>query len=697
MIQSRVKTEGGHEDVTAYAVDEVKDHLPELKFAAKRRNRRTYWYATDYACLDTETSHAGDSCGWVYQWAVKLAGVYIAGRRPSELVQLLRLLRDHYGLSSEKAILCYIHNSSYDVQYLKWYLHEYDPGLTIMATDPHAVLIAECCGFRIVCSYRLSNLSLALFADTYGAKYRKASGLIDYNVIRYQDSDLTAQDWEYMLSDVAAQYDAIQGFIEARGYKYAFQAPYTSTGFVRKDCRKASEKAINWHRKFQVQALTLEQYNLCRQAFMGGITIASYQYAGTTVRSDRLRHIDFASSYPARQMMDYFPTGKPFWYGDIDTVQELDDVLQTYCCCFVATFYGLQIIPGVTAPYIPSSKGIWTQDVLKINGKVVSAQAFAIALTEIDFDIIRRQYTWTDIAIDRMLCFQRGPAPRFLKRKVMEYFERKCTLKKADPRLYMASKASLNSVYGMTATAITRDDFGLDANLIITGSRKDDQAQLDQFYRSRNSFLPYQLGVWTTAHARAALMDMIERIGYEHFLYCDTDSAFYLETAGNRKAIDEMNEQVRQRAAAAGAECGRYVLGVAEPEAPLRAFRALHAKCYACEEYDDKTESWKLKVTIAGIPKRATVWKDGKPETVTSAQELGEIDRLEDGFVFRACGGNQVLYIEDTPHVEDVAGHMTEYASAAIISPIEKEISETMYTYGKDHSILNLQSYQIIE
>ena len=119
---SRVKTAYGHEEITAYSVAECRDYLPKLKFNKKRRNRRTYLYATDYMTLDTETSHAGERCGWVYQWAVKLRDVYIYGRKPSELVDLLQILREAYELMADKSILVYIHNSSYDVQYLKHYL-----------------------------------------------------------------------------------------------------------------------------------------------------------------------------------------------------------------------------------------------------------------------------------------------------------------------------------------------------------------------------------------------------------------------------------------------------------------------------------------------------------------------------------------------------------------------------------------------
>lgn len=696
MINSRVLTVTGHADTAACSVDECAAYLPRLRFLTKRRNRKSYLYATEYAVLDTETSHAGEDAGWVYQWAFKLADLFIIGRRPSEFIRLLELLRDHYELSGMKSIIIYVHNLSYDFQYLKWDLKRYDPNLSVMATDAHSVLIADIFGFRLLCSYKLSGLSLDLFAKTYAETYRKAYGLIDYNIIRYQDDELTPDDWEYMLSDVAAQHDAIRGLLTAQGYKYAYQAPYTSTGFVRTDCRKASEKyAFNWNNKFKISALDLEQYKLCRAAFMGGITIASWHYAGLTVRSDRLRHLDFTSSYPARQMLDYFPKGKPMWYGVIDDMDEFRDVLDTYCCIFILTLHNVKIRPGITAPYIPSSKCRLLQNGSKLNGKVTSADALTIVVTEIDYKWIQRQYTWTEMAVDMMLTFVRGRAPAFLRRKVMDYFDAKCKLKRDDPRLYMASKAKLNGIYGMTATAIIRDSFKLDDELFLRNVPDDDQDQLRTFYNSRNSFLPYQLGIYTTAWARDALMTMIECVGYDNFLYCDTDSVFYLETDQNRQRIDEMNAALRERALKAGAFIDDNILGYATPEPRLRAFRALHAKCYALEEWNGI--DYALRVVIAGIPKRATVWEHGTPRTVTNAEELGCIDNLEDGFVFRHCGGNRVIYNEDRPRIENINGHETEISSSAVITPIEKEINDTMYVGLKDGTIFNYQFEQIIE
>ena len=237
MIISKVKTKEGEEPVKAYNIDEVL--LPSVKFEKWTTNKTVKEYAADFAVLDTETGHSDLETGWVYQWAVKWAGIYIYGRKPTEFIELLWKFRKKYGLNDKKRIIFYIHNASYDMQYLKEYLYEYDPDISVMATDAHTFLITDVCGIRFLCSYKLSNMSLDMFSKTYSEKYVKAVGEIDYGVIRYQDTILSDDDWFYMFSDVASQYDALQGYLKINGYDRAYKAPYTSTGFVRANCRKA--------------------------------------------------------------------------------------------------------------------------------------------------------------------------------------------------------------------------------------------------------------------------------------------------------------------------------------------------------------------------------------------------------------------------------------------------------------------------
>lgn len=258
----------------------------------------------------------------------------------------------------------------------------------------------------------------------------------------------------------------------------------------------------------------------------------------------------------------------------------------------------------------------------------------------------------------------------------------------------------------MTATAIIRECYELDNDWILFKkplSDEDRQSKLTKYYRSYNNFMPYQYAIFTTAHARDALYTMIEATGapakdpehdltsvYENFLYCDTDSVFYIETEYNKKTMEAYADLCRQRAIDAGAYVGNKYLGEPTDEPPLKAFRAIHSKCYAMEEYNKKHDKFELNVVIAGIPKKATKWIDGKPVEMTNAQELGSIDNLHDGFTFKHCGGTRCVYNERPIEIININGHETELASSAVIENIEKEISDTMYTNGADYTPLKI-------
>ena len=694
MIDSYVKTKKGKQAIKAYTPYEMK--LPVLAFGEVQKNHKITKYATKYICLDTETSHINNTCGWIYQWAAKFGGLYVYGRKPSEIIDFMRIVAEHYELNDEKKIILYIHNASYDLEYLKLFIRQYDPTADFLAVDSHSIIQVDVVGFKIICSYKLTNLSLAVLSDNYAETYTKAVGEIDYNVVRYQDSKLSDSDWFYMFSDVASQDDGIQGYLKMQGYRYAYKAPITSTGFVRANCRKAAKQDDEWRAAFLESRLSLEQYKLCRQCFMGGVCIASFKYSNITVRGDNLRHKDFTSSYPARQMLDYFPTGRGNWYGEVETEQELNELCSTYCCVFVLTLDDVHIKQGVTAPCIPSSKCIHKENELKLNGKIVYADTLSIVVSELDYKWIVKQYDFESFSVDKMLIFERGEMPAWLKQEIFEYFKYKCTLSDGDI-LRAKSKNMLNSIYGMTATAILREVFKMDDDYILQKQLQDEDDEenaLNKYYRSYNNFMPYQYAIWTTAHARDALFTMIECVGYEYFLYCDTDSVFYIETPENEKRMSEYEEYCKQRAINAGAFVNDKYLGLPTDEPKLRAFRAIHSKCYAMEEWSKKKQDYCLNVVIAGIPKGSTKWIDGEPVFKTNAEELGDIDNLKDGFVFSHCGGTRCVYTERDIQTININGHKTELSCSAIIENIEKEISDTMYTKGEDYTPIHIVQYE---
>ena len=66
--------------------------------------------------------------------------------------------------------------------------------------------------------------------------------------------------------------------------------------------------------------------------------------------------------------------------------------------------------------------------------------------------------------------------------------------------------------------------------------------------------------------------------------------------------------------------------------------------------------------------------------TKTNAEELGNIDNLNDGFVFEHCGGSRAIYNEMPKESINIRGHKLEVESSVIIDNIEKEVNDTMWS-----------------
>ena len=158
-------------------------------------------------------------------------------------------------------------------------------------------------------------------------------------------------------------------------------------------------------------------------------------------------------------------------------------------------------------------------------------------------------------------------------------------------------------------------------------------------------------------------------IGYENFLYADTDSAFYLSTPEIDKRLTEYNARIHTAAMEHGAyitlEDGTvkaYDKFDYDETENITEFVFLHAKAYS---YID---NGKLKCVIAGVPDIT----DG----VTREEELGSIENFKSSFVFRINGGTRAIYNESLPHKIIENGYEIELASSCLIEDTEKTLSD---------------------
>ena len=256
-------------------------------------------------------------------------------------------------------------------------------------------------------------------------------------------------------------------------------------------------------------------------------------------------------------------------------------------------------------PYIALSKcRAITSDKVIDNGRVLYAGFCEMVITDIDYEIILNEYEFEDFYIESVYCSRYGPlAPEF-KTIVMQYFRAKTELKGDPDKLYeyLKSKNRLNALYGMMCQKIDHDHVTYDGDAYVTEPVALEDC-IAKYYKSYNSFLSYQHGVWVTANARARLRKMLNVVGKD-VIYCDTDS---IKCINDHNAdFEKENERIRKAAKAAGAYAtdrnGKVqYLGVWENETAdslYQQFKTLGAKKYVYVQ-NGETHS-----TIAGVSKK---------------------------------------------------------------------------------------------
>lgn len=430
-----------------------------------------------------------------------------------------------------------------------------------------------------------------------------------------------------------------------------------------------------------------------------------------------IKHRDYRSFYPSTIICDGFPTSKFFLYykrhnneKDIEMLKFCKKYKDKKCMLINVLIRNCRLKRHVTAPYLSfakASKNIYLKrNIINDNGRVLQFKgAFSIWVTELDLDIIKRQYNAT-FTILEIYVANKGSAPKYLKESVNEFFKIKNEISfeidkiknkdKIDSEKlilltieYMKIKNKLNGIFGMCATNPVRKicTYNFSLKEWKEEENKAVSETLQKFYRSKNNFMQYQIGIWVTANCRYRLINMIEKIGYDKFLYCDTDSIFYYSTP----KIEEMLENINKENLNIRLQRGEYVkindkiieyMAFCDEGENIKFFKALHSKCYGY--IDDKG----MHLTIAGVSKyfrsdSHLIYSKRR----TREQELKNLENLKGGFKFIECGGTTSFYLEKDISVDNINGHIIENSSGCIISDSEKEIRDS----------IDLKNYEIFD
>lgn len=637
----------------------------QLQDITRKSRKKNLSYMNIFATFDIETStiHPDPDVapeGFMYHWQMDIGGVVVYGRRWEEWLDLMHKISDWLELSEEKRLVIYVHNLGYEFQFIKNFLISDLGGITVFALDKRVPLHVVCgAGFEFRCSYKLTNMSLKMAVkNELGVIHQKSAGDLDYKIVRTADDVLTAKEFGYCIGDVVSLYEMIERRLINEDDTLA-TIPLTSTGYIRRDTRSECRKDRHYRdRVFKKQRMTKDVYQMLKEAGRGGNTHANRYLSGRIW--EKVASFDAASMYPAMLVLyDRFPSDKFSYYGDITSKAEFDDLCDRYCCLFRVILHDVKVRDDVAIPYIPSAKvTAHGPDSKYDNGRVLSSKWLLMTVTEIDWEIIDRQYEYSGIEISDFYIAARGFIPEPIRATVMKYFkeksELKASLKKEEKEhgrqtdrykelkyLYDRCKMRLNSIFGMCYTDPVRKMISIDDKGDWSESFPDIDEALDKFYKSRNSFLVYAFGVYTTALARRHLQRLLDITG-DNTIYCDTDSDKFISSPEILEKIYILNKEVialcEELEAYADADGVRYYMGVFEYEGTYNRFKTLGAKKYCYEDPDG------FHITISGVEKE------------TGAVEMGSIDNFIPGFIFRDAGGRTLYYNDDKKHYIEVNG-----------------------------------------
>lgn len=729
-----------------------------------KKNRTSVFYCSEVIKLDIETAwnHDFDNpITWMVSAQVIFLGEKHIFRRPTELMDWYNSLVEEYHLNFLKRILTIIHNASYDLSYLLPYIREYLPKerpYGIFDSPNKVIMYRQGC-FEWRCTFRLTNETLAKWSNEMAVEHPKKIGLYDYDKILFQDSELNKKEIAYDIADVQAMGEAFEKQL------YLFHdnittVPLTATGYVRRILRKASRKDRYYRNEYFLKnRLDLQQYDICLNSFSGGYVHVNKHLKSFLIDEEEMKKHgcdygcvrDFRSQYPKHLMQGLLPIGNPITYYDIEnpiqrklniTLQTVLDLYPEYSSITQMRIYNCQLKDpeGTTMPIFQTAKmynksrgkdGKINVDYFEDNGRLVQLLKgdFVTYMDNHTLKIFKQQYEGK-IVIEKVLIFKNGYLPECLQEPINTLFIRKSELKdlyKANKKKYGefdyrtiaarqnldSVKKLLNSIFGCFATKPVRINYMTNESGKITDEYRAEL--LEDYYRSMNNFLAYQIGIFVPALARAELFEYFDLIGQDKVLYTDTDSIYYLSNDEIEKKIEDLNRKKEAKSKYVLDKKGNKILYEAfELQAKFKAFKGLHSKCYGY--VSDKGE---MKLTIAGVPERTLIGlrKDETPIYMTREEELSGctkteikrnqkkerdpikcLDKLEDDFVFKINTGVKVKYIKHFMGKATIDGHTVETAGGAVIMPLKsKMIKDETKLDGFDYEITFAETEGVID
>lgn len=637
---------------------------------SNKGSKKAKGYKNCLCAFDIETTRMEDieqSIMYIWQFSILFLDDLhidtIIGRTWTEFELFLDQLMndDNYAY-----YMIFVHNLSYEFQFLRG-IYTFSPD-EVFAIKSRKILKCEMLErFEFRCSYLQTNMSLNTFTSKMKVEHQKLSGeKFNYEKKRFPWTELTDYEIKYSIYDTIGLVEAMyKRMILSNDNLYTL--PLTSTGYVRRETKKAM---YGWSRKHKDIFPTIEVFDLLEEAFRGGDTHANRYYSGTVIRADGKKILgigsyDRSSSYPDVILNCVFPMTRFVYIGSItenDIEKKLDRGKALLFRCKITGIEQIDKFYG--APYLSYSKCRNVSRERLDNGRILSAEYVETTITDIDYEIMKREYKWKGFEIAECYESKYGTLPEPLKGIFRKYYTDKTELKGIVEQelFYNLQKALLNAGYGMMVQSPVKQSLIFtesEENIYTVDENVSRETLLTKY--NRTAFLPYQWGVWVTAWARLRLKEGINIVG-DRYVYSDTDSVKYIKVRGdnidelfNRYNSERKKQSITNSAYATDCHSIKHYMGVFEYEDTYTEFSTIGAKKYVY-----RTKDGKLHATIAGVNKKLA------PDEL---EEHGGIEAFKTGFTFLRSGGTESVY-NDVPYGDfTVENHVLKITQNVVIRP----------------------------
>lgn len=586
------------------------------------------------AGFDIETTRI-ESRAYMYHWQFAMNKAVLTGRKWSDFARVVDMLNTW--LKWQKAIIIvWVANLGYEFSFMcarfKWN--------NVFAVDSHEPLKARTDRVEFRECLSISGQGGLMNLSKNYTHTKKAKGDLDFTIPRNSQTELDRTEKEYTWADVEILSEW-GDYIFENFCDQSLQIPLTATGIVRSHIKKAAEETGRYEdiKKIinKLYPQEREQYNYCMQyLFRGGYTHGCVWYVNFP--EDNVIGADYTSSYPAVMLHNAKYQRSPFEHCVLENDGRYitDERMKTECVWMIIRFFDIK---RTTYHSIESKHKLADyHNAVFDNGRLTSADFIEVALTELDYEIYEKFYTWNRIEILDANTARAGRLPEYVLKPLRHFYEIKSRLKAQglDGTIeYVNAKAICNSMYGCCVTRLKflENKYNPDTK---QWEPKENKKTYDEL--RKNQILSPFWGIQITAAARYNLLmtvwelDGMERdLSEPQVLYCDTDSIYMKDSKENRAIIEKYNGEIFRMNEEYPNEF--YDLGAFDwigkdktGEPAHYTFKTLGAKRYVKYSPEKGAE-----VTVSGLPKHALEKLIARPFATDNSYILYENPKKKQG------------------------------------------------------------------